>query len=266
MRFASLLGDEAFYVVLFPASFWFWNRSHAVRLTIVLCLSIYLNFVLKDVFHLPRPEGAALIEEHGFAFPSGHAQHAAVLWGYVVWATGRHAGIATLAVLLVGLSRVYLGVHWPSDVIGGWAIGLSWLMGFIFLCGRLESRLTPFPPLPLIGLLLSITMWFGLFWEITYAGIVMGALFGLVSGGIVAERLNVPSSFRSPAVEIAVLVVGVLGLYGIYCAVAPFVESGEGALFLALAVIGIWISLCAPWLSVRGVQLLGLESGGEGSR
>ena len=80
MRFASLLGDDIFYVVFFPTIFWFWKRFSAIRLTVLLCTSIYINFVLKEVFQFPRPENVGFIEADGFAFPSGHAQHAVVIW------------------------------------------------------------------------------------------------------------------------------------------------------------------------------------------
>ena len=132
MRFASLLGDDIFYVMFFPTIFWFWKRFSAIRLTVLLCISIYINFVLKEVFQFPRPENLGFIEADGFAFPSGHAQHAMVTWGYLAWALRKHYAIGGLTVFFIGLSRLYLGVHWPGDVAGGWTIGAILLLLFIF--------------------------------------------------------------------------------------------------------------------------------------
>ena len=67
MRFASLLGDDIFYVVFFPIIFWFWKRLSAIRLTVLLCTSIYINFVLKEVFQFPRPENVGFIEADGLS-------------------------------------------------------------------------------------------------------------------------------------------------------------------------------------------------------
>ena len=77
----------------------------------------------------------------GFAFPSGHATQAAAVYGGFAWlaagwvtAWARKVAVwtgAVLAVLVVGVSRVYLGVHWPTDVLGGWALGGLWLAGVL---------------------------------------------------------------------------------------------------------------------------------------
>ena len=263
MRFASLLGDDIFYVVFFPTIFWFWKRFSAIRLTVLLCTSIYINFVLKEVFQFPRPENVGFIEADGFAFPSGHAQHAVVVWGYLAWALRKHYAIAGLTVFFIGLSRLYLGVHWPGDVAGGWTIGAILLMFFIFLNGKMERSQLSFSALPATGILLVLTLWFGLFFSVTYSGIVMGALFGLVAGAAAAGYVNIPSFSRSTIAGAVVVIIGAAGLYGIYRIASPLGADGEGTLFITLAIIGVWISLGAPWLSGKVVEIIGLEVAGK---
>ncbi|WP_328622510.1 phosphatase PAP2 family protein [Streptomyces sp. NBC_00354] len=85
----------------------------------------------------PRPpvaDWAALAT--GFAFPSGHATTSAIVAGLLAWAAWRTATPATARfcwalaacwAIAVGLSRIYLGVHWPTDVLGGWLYALTWL-------------------------------------------------------------------------------------------------------------------------------------------
>ena len=263
MRFASLLGDDIFYVVFFPTIFWFWKRFSAIRLTVLLCTSIYINFVLKEVFQFPRPENVGFIEADGFAFPSGHAQHAVVIWGYLAWALRKHYAIAGLTVFFIGLSRLYLGVHWPGDVAGGWTIGAILLMLFIFLNGRMERSQLSFSPLPATGILLVLTLWFGLFFSVTYSGIVMGALFGLVAGAAAAGYVNIPSFSRSTIAGAVVVIIGAAGLYGIYRIAPPLAADGEETLFITLAIIGVWISLGAPWISGKFFEIIGLEVAGK---
>ncbi|MDI6894898.1 MAG: amidase domain-containing protein [Bacillota bacterium] len=90
--------------------------------------------VLKVLVHRPRPELPHLVSAGGYSFPSGHSFVSFVLYGYLVLLVGRLAPrwrwlrVPLLLVAVgIGLSRVYLGVHYPSDVLGGWALGAAWL-------------------------------------------------------------------------------------------------------------------------------------------
>jgi undecaprenyl-diphosphatase len=99
-----------------------------------------LNSVLKLGFDRPRPALVShLVETHTASFPSGHAMLAAVcyltlgaLLAGVTHGRSRKAyilGVALALTLLVGGSRIYLGVHWPTDVLAGWCLGSAWAMG-----------------------------------------------------------------------------------------------------------------------------------------
>jgi undecaprenyl-diphosphatase len=99
--------------------------------------SIALYDVIKAVVARPRPQvGHLVITATGFSFPSGHATQSAAAYGAIALVvrarygarTGRWAvGLAVVVTATVGLSRVYLGVHWPSDVVAGWLLGTAWL-------------------------------------------------------------------------------------------------------------------------------------------
>ncbi len=109
-----------------------------------------LNQGLKLLFQRPRPElWPPLITEHTYSFPSGHALQGTVLYGassYLLanrfprWANWLYGG-AILLVGAIGLSRLYLGVHWPLDVLAGWTVGFLWLITCIFLL-RLQDLLS----------------------------------------------------------------------------------------------------------------------------
>ncbi len=98
-----------------------------------------LNLGLKMMFARTRPDlASAVISAHSYAFPSGHAMESFVVYGAVAflalrqpWPWMLNSAILALAVtmvILIGLSRVYLGVHWVSDIAGGWSAGLVWLV------------------------------------------------------------------------------------------------------------------------------------------
>ena len=96
--------------------------------------NVILNSLLKLLFARPRPNlFPPVVTETSFSFPSGHAMTAVAVYGLLsllLWQRGRHswALLAGLWVPLVALSRVYLGVHYPSDVLASLALGTVWLV------------------------------------------------------------------------------------------------------------------------------------------
>ncbi len=99
---------------------------------------VVLNWVLKEIVHRPRPDGFRLITESGYSFPSGHSMVAVAFYGLLAWMAWRYerdtlvrrlsvAGFG-LVVIMVGISRIYLGVHYASDVVAGFCVALAWLL------------------------------------------------------------------------------------------------------------------------------------------
>ena len=113
------------------------GRAPGVCCAVNLVLVVALNVALKALIARPRPEGFRLVEETGFSFPSGHSMAAMAFFGLLVWfawhyVQSRPRRIALCVALgfviaMIGLSRVYLGVHYASDVVGGFCVSLLWL-------------------------------------------------------------------------------------------------------------------------------------------
>lgn len=94
-------------------------------------------FIIKNIFHRARPLTEAIYLEASSSFPSGHATMAMALYGflfYVIWRYDKHhlrnsfIIFLSILIILIGLSRLYLGVHYFSDVLVGYAIGFIWLL------------------------------------------------------------------------------------------------------------------------------------------
>ena len=133
--FFTFLGDEEFYLLALPLIYWSINRAVGVRLMVVFLLSGLVNQVAKHLAAQPRPfqydsRVKEIVGAEGFGLPSGHTQSAVVVWGYL-GTTVRKRWFWVLAgtlMVLTPLSRIYLGVHFPTDVLGGYVLGAA---GFV---------------------------------------------------------------------------------------------------------------------------------------
>ena len=113
------------------------GRRPGMCAAINLVCVVGINQVLKYIVHRPRPDGFRLISEIGYSFPSGHSMVSMAFYGlcaWLVWTSERDRILRWfcclsfgLIVLAVGMSRVYLGVHYASDVIAGFCVSLAWL-------------------------------------------------------------------------------------------------------------------------------------------
>ncbi len=128
-------------------------RAEAVLVLTTTVAGRLVSIGLKEVIARPRPTDSVvqvLQETSGYSFPSGHAMHHAVLFGIVlVVLTGRMdpravvwtAGVAlTIALLVMGISRMYLGMHWLGDVVGGYAFGAAVVMVAMWVWGSWRGR------------------------------------------------------------------------------------------------------------------------------
>jgi undecaprenyl-diphosphatase len=125
-------------------------------LTVTVAGSGLANTAIKYTIERVRPASAGVLTSaHGFAFPSGHTQIATVTYPAVILVVGwqlrqpgrlvrrTSAALVTLAVAAVGLSRIFLGVHWPTDVLGGWLLGSTWVTASTAVLLRGTAPSTP---------------------------------------------------------------------------------------------------------------------------
>lgn len=99
-----------------------------------------LNQILKRIIQRPRPTGYRLIEEDGYSFPSGHSMISAAFYGFFIYLIFKNVknkylkwgsiSLLSLLICLIGISRIYLGVHYTSDVMAGFVISISYLVIF----------------------------------------------------------------------------------------------------------------------------------------
>jgi len=142
MTFISHIGSAttlillciAFYIVLK-------DKKLASSISINLILVYLLNVIIKEIVARPRPEILRLVHETSYSFPSGHAMVATGFYGYLIYIAYKKISkkslrntimaLLSILILLIGISRIYLGVHYATDIIGGFVIGTVYLVIFI---------------------------------------------------------------------------------------------------------------------------------------
>ncbi|NLI12274.1 phosphatase PAP2 family protein [Pelotomaculum propionicicum] len=153
MLFFTSLGSVKFYFLAFPAILLVlvWRRRwwELKGFSLSFLGAVLLNNLLKISFHRIRPN-LYLIKESGYSFPSGHAMVTLAFYGMLLFFAFQHipsrkwrslmAILAVFVILTIGVSRVYLGVHYPSDVLGSYLAGFSWLVVSIIAIKRLHCK------------------------------------------------------------------------------------------------------------------------------
>lgn len=123
-------------IISFTLLWWQHHRQEAYLFAVNCLGGAVLANGLKLIFNKPRPQlWPQLITETTFSYPSGHALGSMVFYGFLAYLLARLYpqgaviiyGLATLVISAIGCSRLYLGVHWPTDIIGGYGIGFLWL-------------------------------------------------------------------------------------------------------------------------------------------
>ena len=269
-RAITLIGQEEFYLLLLPLLFWCVDLGLGARLAFLFLLSSYLNTGLKDLFRQPRPfdldPRVRLFFAEGYGLPSGHAQSAVVVWGSIAaWARKSWFWVMAIGLMaLIGFSRIYLGMHFPTDVLAGWTIGAVLLGLHLALQPRIEKRLVKLSLGKQIFLALALPLVLLLAYPVEDTVAPMAVLAGVGAGSALRHRyvsFSARGPWRQRAVRFLAGCASVLALYLGLKAALP----GEGsALYLVFrslcyGLIGVWISLGAPWL----FRLLKLAPGEE---
>ena len=258
----TFLGDAEFYLLLAPIIIWSVNYRLGARLGILLLLSSSINEALKNLFMQPRPceprPDICIDQAEGYGIPSGHSQNAIVFWGVIAhWVSKAWAWVAAIILmLLIGLSRIYLGVHFPSDVIVGWAIGIVILGLYIVLGERVEKWLGGLSLALQILLALSLPVLLLVIQPNDVMVQITGAFAGIAVGVALGVRyldFDAGGQFWKRAVR---FLVGVAVVAAIYFGLR-IIFPGDGETlyavfrFIRYGLVGIWISLGAPWLFLR---------------
>ena len=143
-KIISIIFDTTVMVIIsLVLSVYLWkkySKQEAIFFSFVMLCDAIILFLLKFLFKIPRPI-SKFVTESDFAFPSGHATTSVVFFGLLTYLIIRKAKnfklktilISVFMILLIAISRLYLGIHWLTDILGGFALGIFILTGFIII-------------------------------------------------------------------------------------------------------------------------------------
>ena len=271
MKVLTFLGSEVFAIAALPLIYWCVDRRKGARIGIIVLFSAFLNLWVKLLFRQPRPydfdPAVGLARENTFGLPSGHSQMSITFWGSMLTVLPRLLGIIMLVALpvLVGISRVYLGVHFPTDVLGGWILGGTILIIFYALDARIEAflhRLSVRARLIAIsGVALLMNM------AMPSDTLLSGAFFGSAVGFALANknlRFDAGGDLNKRLLR---YVLGIAGTSVIYFGPQLLLGDAPGSQenlirFLRYGFIGLWVAYGAPWCFHK-LGIVSLETNAE---
>lgn len=253
-------GSETFYMVALPILYWCWDRRRAIYVGAVFLVAMTVNDALKCLFNNPRPDPEKLIpgirelairyRPSGPGFPSGHAQGATSFWGTIAIMAGNKAvGIICVSmIILITYSRLYLGVHYLGDVIGGLTLGILCLVVIIpaaTVTGKHFRSVNPVV-ITIVLILLPAGIYIAVPGE--HINTTMGTISGFLIGALLAEdRIRFNPKNRLPY-QLAKIVIGIAVVAAIRFGLKFILPESLEAGFFRYWCIGFWCSFGAPYL------------------
>lgn len=259
VKFITNLGAGPAYIILLCIIMWTVDYTKGFRLGFVLLFSASINNAAKSYLNVPRPytrdPSVGLSTESSSSTPSGHSQNSAAFWSHFAYLNPKlkkafALSIAFVIPLLIGLTRIYLGVHYPTDVLMGWGIGFAvsiYAILFAPLVTPLLSRL------PKIIKILTAALLVVLFNILSPEDTSMqAALFGLCLGFILLcedKGFNAKSGTAVQKIIRAILGIAVVAaLYYGLKAVFPGEDSAQyqAFRFIRYGLVGFFTSFVMP--------------------
>ncbi|WP_010167856.1 phosphatase PAP2 family protein [Candidatus Epulonipiscium viviparus] len=207
-----------FLGAIIVALYWCVDKDFAYKLVFIVLVNALLTSCIKAIVRKPRPFELGIVRPlrvhtaSGYSFPSGHTSTAASFWGgaYSLIKNKSMLIVAVIMTLFVGFTRLYLGVHFPIDVIGGILVGIISIIIANYIIANDKWLLW------ILGFLTLMALVFPVSEEVMMS---IGSLFGLVSGVAFEKKyvdMKVQTTFKN---QIAKIIIGIVGTGLIYVAI-----------------------------------------------
>jgi membrane-associated phospholipid phosphatase len=262
-------GSETFYMIALPVLYWCWDRRRALYVGAVFLTAMTVNDALKYTYNHPRPDPARLLPgirelaekymPRGPGFPSGHAQGSVTFWGTIAVLSGnRTAGaLCILMILMVSYSRLYMGVHYMGDIIGGLVLGILCLVIIIPAAILTEKYYRSINSILITAVLIILPIIIYNVLPGMHNNTTMGTISGFLIGALIAEdRIRFNPQNRLPY-QLAKIAIGIAVVAAIRFGLKFILPDSAAAGFFRYWCIGFWCAFGAPYVFGKFAALRG---------
>lgn len=247
----TMMAEHLFLVVLLATLYWLVDKERSRKLAWFMLFNGAANGIMKSIVNMPRPFDKGVVKPirvetaTGSSFPSGHTQTATSFWSgsMLILKTRASKILGSIMIVLTALSRLYLGVHWPMDVLAGIVFGLIFTYFAYALIdekGTLTEKHVMISSLFFLGVLI-----FNVEADLYKA---VAALWGFCLGGYLEDKwvqFEVKGSRRYQLIK---MVIGIIGILVIYIGIKKFLPAVKVVSMIRYALVMIWIMAGAPYL------------------
>jgi membrane-associated phospholipid phosphatase len=289
MNFFTFLGKIEFYLLIIPFIYWAVDKRLGFRLLLVLITTDIFASMLKLLFHQPRPywlgKVLGLGAETSYGIPSSHASDSLAVWGYLAYRLNKKWLWILIGVFVffIGLSRLYLGVHFLHDVLFGWLLGLFVIWVFIKTEDQVAGWANQQSILSQIGMGFVVSLLVVLIGQLvqiwlsgipdppewssfatqartpSYAFTLAGSLFGAIAGYVLMKRYALFENQGSGLQQLGRYVFGILGMLVFYTGldilfalIAPDETAlGYALRYLRYASVTFLVTFIIPWIFLK---------------
>ncbi|MHC1748751.1 MAG: phosphatase PAP2 family protein [Cellulosilyticaceae bacterium] len=251
MEAITSMAESLFIVILIAVLYWCIDKKRSLRIGWIVLFSAGINGIVKNIVRMPRPFQKGVTSPirvqtaTSYSFPSGHTQLATTFWGSsMMILKGNFTYIVgTALILLTAFSRLYLGVHWPTDVIGGIIFGVvSLIIGL-----KLIDEKATITKVHVIGVSIAFIVCTAMPIDADLAKTI-GALWGLTFGAYLEQKYIHFIEKETLKNQIIKVIVGFTVTILLYIGMKTLMPKNILTDMIRYSVVLLWVSAGAPYL------------------
>lgn len=249
MEAITFMAESFFLIMIISLLYWCVDKKKSIRIGWIVLFSGVINGMIKNIVKMPRPFQKGVVSPirvetaTSYSFPSGHTQIATSFWGsaMIILRNKSVMILGTVLIILTAITRLYLGVHWPVDVLGGIVVGI--------ICVGIGDKLLDvekgFVKMHIVGvaIIAILAVILPVDGDLVKS---IGALLGVVVGSYLEKKYINFKERQSIKIQIQKAIIGILGTVLLYLGLKIILPSLNIFYMIRYAVVVLWIVAGAP--------------------